>query len=476
MKYDILLEEVAQKYNLYKGQQIDYDFFMKMYNEYSDKLSINEFIELLGIKYRTFIVFKSKHKNSNNTGNKKVTIKILLNTNLSKQEQIKKIILLTRKYDLYKNKKISYEFFETMYKDVKTVLTRIEFANLLGIKDSNLGNSRRTNDKMRIFKNCKLSKDIVTKIRKSIMKQYEGKKIYFESNNDNKGDIDFLELYQQYRIYFSPNEFAEILGISEKSLWYAKRHIANPIIKDIEKVDKVNSIKDELEKMAYLRKDEIDAICKRLQISRDDFITYYINKGKFFDSINYVQALDKNDGLWINKGRIKQETIEKYKEIFLRISRTVTTQIYYNEDLVESVLLFILENCRDLVGNFSYDLKLMEQMIWLRARQYARYTSFVEMKKNNAILPFNDEILSSIKQDDNISDKEIVDCSMKEENVIHILQYGLDQGYNKQEILEVLSKTFNIKETEIIDKIKEYLLKNGNVKHTENDEYEIGEY
>lgn len=476
MDYNILLEEIIEKYDLYKGQQIDYDFFMKMYNEYSDKLKMNEFAELIGIKYRTFINFKSRHKSSDSIGNKKITVKILLNRNLSEKEQIKNIILLTRKYDLYKNKGISYEFFNKMYEEVKTVLTRIEFANLLGIKYSNLENSKITDYKIRIFKNCKLSKDIVTKIRKSIIKQYEGKRIYFESNKDNKGNIDFLELYQQYRIYFSPNEFAEILGISEKNLWYAKRHIANPIIKDIEKVDKINSIEDELQKMSYLRKDEIDVICKRLQISREDFITYYINKGKFFDPTNYVQALDKNDGLWINGGKIKPETMQKYKEIFLRISRTVTRRICYNEDLADSVLLFILENCRDLVGNFSYDLKLMEQMIWLRARQYARCTYFTEMQNNNKILQFNDEILSIIEQEDNISDKVIEDYYMKQQDIINILTYGLEQGYNKQEILKYLSKTLNIKETEIIDKIKEYLLESGNVKHTENDEYEIGEY
>ena len=181
-----------------------------------------------------------------------------------------------------------------MYKEVKTTLTEIELADLLGISNSNLKNARNTNDKMRVFRNYKLNSDIKEKIRKQILDKYEGKKIYYKSNQEQKGEVNFLELYEPYKMYFSEKEFAELLGMSEKNLWYTKNIMANPKIKDIEKIRKIQEIREELEKKTYLSKNEIEEICKKIKISVEDFITYYINNGKCFDFSVYKEALDKN--------------------------------------------------------------------------------------------------------------------------------------------------------------------------------------
>lgn len=468
MEQNTLLEEIIKRYDLYKKQQITYDEFLNMYNEYNSKFTDTKFAELLGVKAKTFMDFKSRIKE-----NKKLTI--LANRNLTEKEKIMKIMELVEKYNLNKGKKISYAFLKEMWNEVKSVLTEIEFANLLGISDSNLRNIRNSKDEARIFKNCKLNDMATERIRKQILSQYEGKKIYYKNNKKNKGKVDFLELYKPYRIYFSENEFAELLGISIKNLWYAKNQMANPNIKDAEKIKKIDKIKNELEKMTYLRKDEIEGMCQKIGISVEDFITYYINKGDFFDASVYKQALDINNGLWIQKGKIEQKYMEKYNEIFLRISRTIATKIkkdnsekFYNEDLQSNILLFVLENCKDLIKNFEYDVKLMERMIWLRARQYARITYISEQKENKKIIPYKDEIY-------NIEIKKIEDENIDDEQLVNILKTYLEQGYSKKIILKKLTTKLNCEETEILERIKKYLIEQKQVKQNNDGDYEIGE-
>ena len=484
MEQDIVVEEIIKKFDLYKKQKITYDEFLNMYNEYSHKFTEIEFANLLDVKSKTFMSFKSILKINKN---KKLTI--LSHRHLTEKEQIKKIVELVEKYNLHKDRKIRYVFLKEMHEELKNVLTEIEFANLLGISDENLRNIRNTKDEARIFRNCKLDDEKIEKVRKHILSQYEGKKTYYENNEKNKGEVDFLELYRPFRIYFSENEFAKLLGISEKNLWYTKHNMANPKIKDTEKIRKIEKIRIETEKLSYLRKDEIEEVCKKIGLSVEDFITYYINKGDFFDHSIYKQSLDINNGLYLKKGKIEEKYMEEYNETFSRISRTIATKIkknyaekFYNEDLQSDILLFILENCKDLVKNFEYDTKLMERMIWLRARQYARITYLLEKKENEKVISFNDEILNN----KNTNNSEINDIELEkiekiekdninDEQLVDILKKYLVQGYSKEEIFKSLSNILNTEKTEILDRMKKYLLENGQVKQNDDGEYEIGE-
>lgn len=487
MEQNILLEEIIKKFDLYKKQQITYDEFLNMYNKYRDKLTEVEFANLLGVKKKSFNDFKRKQKENKN---KKLTI--LSNRHLTVEEENKKMLDLVEKYNLFKGKKISYGIFKEMHEEVKTVLTEVEFANELGISDSNLRHIRNPKEEARIFKNCKLNDEITERIRKHILIQYEGKKTYYESNENNKGEVDFLELYKPYRIYFSEKEFAELLGISEKNLWYIKHKMWNPKIKDIEKIKKIETIKGNLEKFICLRKDEIEVICKKLDISVEDFITYYINKGKVFDYSVYKQALDTNNMLWLKQGKVNKEYIQKYSEMFLRIAKSTAinvknkyTKQKYEEDLQYKTLLYILENCQDLISNFKYDEKLMEKMIWFRARQYAKNIYIMEEKENKRVsMLYKDEVavkskgeIINNKIDDDIELERLEELEYTEdEQLVDIFKNYLVQGYSKEEILKKLSIILNIDKIEILDRMKNCLLEKGQVKQNDEGDYEIGEY
>lgn len=483
MEKDKLLEEIIKKFDLYKKQRINCDEFLNMYNQYSDKLSEVEFADLLGVRRKIFIDFKNLSKKNN-----KRRIIILSNRNLNEKEKTEKILEMIEKYNLSKGKKISYTFFKKMYEDVKSVLTEVEFANLLGIPYFNLNKSRNVKERTRIFKNCKLDDKTIEKIRKQILKQNEGKRTYYEINENGKGEVDFLELYKPYKIYFSEKEFAELLGISEKNLWYIKNKKWNPPIKNIKTIEKIDTIRDELDKFICLRKDEIEQICNKLDILVKDFITYYINKGKFFDYSIYKQALETNNVLWIRQGKVKKEYIKKYSEMFLRIAQSTAIDVKnkyserkYEEDLQYKTLLYILENCQDLISNFMYDENLMEKMIWFRARQYARNIYNKEEKENKKIgSVYKDEIFVNsklkIKSNETYKNIELEKIGdLDDEQLTEIFKEYLAQGYSKEEILKKLSNSLNVDEVEILDRIKKNLLEKGQVKQNNAGNYEIGD-
>ncbi len=477
MEKEEILEHIIQKYNLKKKQSIDYAFFSKMYQEYESQMTDQEFAELLQISKVAYQNFKSDSKKNPNR-----LIIILKDRNLSDIEKQKKLLQLVQTYQLYKGQKIDYVFFTQMHETVKTWLTDIELANLFGISHTNLKSIRREGT-ARLFRNMKLNEESIEKIRKSIIEQNEGKEIYYKENKNRKGIVDFYKLYSPYRIYFTHNEFAMLLGISEKNLWYTMHDMANPKIKDTEKVKKVEQIKQEIVEGKYYSKEELERLCKQVNLSLDDFITYYINHGDFFDSSVYKDVIEHNQKLWIGRTKIENSDLEKYKAILEHILGTTINQIqrrygdyHLEEELKSSMLVYIAYNCGDLIYNFQYDEKVMERMIWTRARKYAQITYIQEYKKESKQVELLDnKIASDISAEQMQRIIETEEINTEEEKLIALFKNYLQQGYDKETIIENVSKIFHIEKTDMLDMMKKYLLEHGKVVKNERGEYEIGE-
>ena len=473
------LEEIIEKFDLVKSQAISYEKFMAMYHMYSNYFTEIQFADLLGIKNKTFWTFKDKASK-----NLDANVIILKNRKLSRQEELKIILELIEIFDLYKGKEVDYSQFLVMYNKVKKEFSEVEFANLLGISDSNLRNIRKSG-KARLFRNVVLTESAKEEIRKSLIKKYEGKKIYYKRNEENKGQVSFLKLYKVYRVHFTEIEFAELLGISEKNLWYVKNNKGSvyPKIKDIEKIKKVEELSKQITEVRYYSKDEIDNLCKKVGLSIKDFINYYINKGSFFDSSIYERVLIDNRRLWIGKTNIKKADLDKYGEMFNRIIGTAINDInsrygdYHLEpDFKSNMLIFIVYNCGDLIKNFQTDLKLMERMLWLRVRKYAKIIYICEYKKDIKMLklpqniPVNERFFDdSFFENVDLDNLQVV----KEAELIKIFKNYLIQGYDKDVIIDKMAIMFNMKKTELLEKIKNYLLETKEVVIREDGSYEI---
>ncbi len=469
---------MIEQYNLYKKQEITLSFFKEMYDNVRVKLTEAEFAELLGIVPKSYFTFKSRSKTD-----KDIKIVILGNRELDNIEKTRTILELVQKYDLYKGQPITYEFFLEMYEPLKTYLTQNELIVLLGSSVSSLKNIRNGQKTAIIFINMELKSETIENIRKSIINQYEGKRLYYMYNEKNIGEVNFCELYKSYRIYFTPVEFANLMGVSIWNLLYMKRNIANPRIKDIEKVKKVEELRKEIIDTGYYSKKQISDSCSRVGLSIEDFITYYINRAKFFDPTVYNNALENNGGLWLGKTKIEERDLQKYTGMYVNIVNTVVNQInrqygqyYLEEDMKSEMMLFIVYSCGDLVQNFKYDPKLMEKMIWTRTKQFGKIKTMEYFNKDFKKTQLIDNMNYTKDNSDNGYEYiDIENSKNKEELLVELFKSLLVRGFDEKSIFEKLSKEFEMEREEILILVKEYLLNTGRVVENQKGEFEIGE-
>ena len=172
-----VIEEILKKVE--PRQMISYEEFKELYKPYMDKLSEEEFAEILGINYENFKIMKKQ-------GTKAKILKEKVKKITEEEgERIKEEIL--RKVKL--GQTINYEKFKDLYEPYERKLTQIEFAKIIGISESNFHNIRNqgTRAKVRDYR----EKEKIDRV-KYILKQ--------ESRYYTKEELEKLAI--QYRNRF----------------------------------------------------------------------------------------------------------------------------------------------------------------------------------------------------------------------------------------------------------------------------------
>ena len=115
----------------YMNKSIEYKEFLRLYEPYRDKLKESEFASVLGISYSSWQAIKSK-------GKKAIILKREKSEDEKKElEELKKFIVSDLIQKGYKNKKIDYEKFLSLYEPYRGKLKESKFANFLGISYAN---------------------------------------------------------------------------------------------------------------------------------------------------------------------------------------------------------------------------------------------------------------------------------------------------------------------------------------------------
>lgn len=195
-----ILEQIIKKFDLAKGQYIDYNLFEKIYEEYKTIFTEREFATLLGLT-------NSKYKNIKFYNGK---ASILMNIEKSVEEKENILNKLVQENDLQKGSFISYDkrdanvkcTFMELYNQYKGSFTKYEFANLLGIKNENLRNLRRNTKNQTVPKARVLMNQCATddekyefykqRIKKDIIDKYEGKKIDYDIDEMVSRAIEYM--------------------------------------------------------------------------------------------------------------------------------------------------------------------------------------------------------------------------------------------------------------------------------------------
>lgn len=462
-----ILQKIIKKFDLSKGQYIDYEFFKKIYEEYKQIFTEKEFATLLGLT-------NSKYKNIKFYNGK---ASILMNIEKSVEEKENILNKIVQENDLQKGDFISYDkkdenvksTFIELYNQYKGSFTEYEFANLLGIKNENLRNIRRSSKKQMIPKARVLMNQCATddekyefykeKIEKQIIDKYEGKKIDYEMLH---------RLYRPYRTKLMEYEFAELIGIT-KEYYYTIKYIKGKqgYIRDFTVIYKANKIKESLEER-YYSKDEIQELCKKYKIGIKQFIIYVIQNQKFYNTNKYINVLNTEGRLWLKHCKMSNDFVEKnYENLkkkmeMLAKKNCLKYEIDYDiEEIVSKAIEYMYTNCGDIEKNFKQDEDMLNKMIYTRVRLYIRAECVKIVTRNNKTVSLNEksnrgveEKIDRVKYNKNENEYENIETEMLINQILREVQEKRKLNYSKKDIIQELIIKYDIT-PEIIQRLIE---------------------
>lgn len=298
-----ILDEILQNFS--PCQIIDYKQFLDLYEQYKDKMSEQEFAEILEINYKNF----SNVKNCNTRA------KILKSkTNLSKEE--KELIIKEVLTKVSAGQSINYNQFINLYQPYKSKISEIEFATILNVSSSNFKNMLYKKQNIKILKSNKSF--VIDEIKKDI-----SKKVHIGEIIDyNK----FRNLYIPYKDILKEAEFAEILDITFDNFNRLKYKNGNVKVLKFQKISK-----SEVETIIL---DVLIKVGAGQLINYEQFLKLYepyTEKVGMLEFANILEVsysnfrrLTKNKGnIRILKSKIKRLTAKEREEIKNEIFKKV---------------------------------------------------------------------------------------------------------------------------------------------------------
>lgn len=179
----------------YANKTIHYQDFLKIYSEFKDEIDEIAFAELIGISYANFMTVKNVESGAIILKTQNLTSDIL--QAISKDENIKKVT----------GKLINNTDFENLYKSYSNFMTRLQFAELIGITPMNYGNIKKNRVKVeRLYAQKLRIKHIIRESRVYSLKEIED---FCKSYDCDI--IDFLKIVCKNESEGIASEYMEIL-------------------------------------------------------------------------------------------------------------------------------------------------------------------------------------------------------------------------------------------------------------------------
>ena len=327
----------------YTNKKIDYKEFLRLYEPYRDRLKESEFANVLCISYGNW-------QHTKNDGVKTTILKKVLSEDEKKElEELKKFIVSDLIQKGYRNKKIDYKEFLSLYEPYREKLKESEFANILCISYGNWQHTKNDGVKTTILKKVlsedekkeleELKKFIVSDL---IQKGYRNKKIDYK---------EFLRLYKPYRGKLKESEFANILGISYSSWRSIKYNGTRTMILKEEKTADEKKKLEELKK--FVVSDLIQKGYRNKSIDYKEFLNLYEPYKGMLEESEFANVLGIANPNWktikYNGKRViilKKELSEDEKEELEELKQSIVFDLrkkgYTNQriDYKEFLILY----------------------------------------------------------------------------------------------------------------------------------------
>lgn len=471
-------EEIIEKLlnEGYGNKSISYLEFLVLFQEYKGRVLESQFATILEIRYPDFVEMKDK-------GKRCIILKKAKNEFINKDLANKIIEELVS--EGYGNTLISYAEFLELYEPYKTILSEVQFANIIGIGVSNLGNMRNKHTTAHILKSEKNKEQeekekIMQEVTSSLKNAgYVNRKIDYS---------EFLELYKPYQEELTELEFAKALGISRENFYLVKKKGRRAIILKTKKnshIEKIEVIKNKnvpqspkLQSYPEDKKEENKGKVEEKDIrklstvfSTPKFYTlgeieklsneYKMSIHELLKSIfqnedeitQLEEALIKNRKIFIGKKRLSENFLEEHGEkLFSYIqfqSKTIAKNyktVKYEEDIAQETILEVIENRGDLEENFNSSEAVNYIMQYSLKRLKARHMKCLKGK------PY------SKRQEDEDKDK-IGNNKVDEKNqLIELIKKCMWEGKTLSETISIVRNSTSMTKRETLTILKSELI------------------
>ena len=468
----LIIDKLISTKNAKPYEFCDYQRFLELYKGY-ENISEYKFAHILDLSTSNFSVIK-------NYGKKARILKDCLD-----KEKIVNDLIESGKLQI--GEKIDYIKFSKLYSEYN-YLGAILFAEIIGISEGSLEMLRANPSLTTVVLRNRIKEE---KKESSYIEDKERAKAYvkelFEIGKIHIGQKinyqNFKEIYLPCS-YISEKEFASLLGMSGLRYQNIKYLGTNTYIHDYKVIESVKLIGN-IEKNRYFGKEEIEDICKKYEISMEDFITYFVYSGNFRFNSNrqvYIDLIESHNQIYIGRTKMSNEYFERVHPILLEPIKRLNgvmckkyRMLSYMEDFESEAMAYMFQNFGDIEKNFSdfIDNQTLINMVIGRLKIFLREKIISELKISNMyrstshfytrrdnkeyIIPDNKSnnaetiVLSSIS-DDTTESKIMCELIRRFEN-----------GMNKKDLLESIQVDFGISKEallELLTKRVEYKKKN----------------
>lgn len=420
-------EEIIEKLlnEGYGNKSISYLEFLVLFQEYKGRILESQFATILEIRYPDFVEMKDK-------GKRCIILKKAKNEFINKDLANKIIEDLVS--EGYGNTLISYAEFLELYEPYKTILSEVQFANIIGIGVSNLGNMRNKHTTAHILKSEKNKEQeekekIMQEVTSSLKNAgYVNRKIDYS---------EFLELYKPYQEILTEIEFAKALGISRENFYLVKKKGKRAIILKTKKNSHIGKIE----------------VMKNKNVPQSTKLQSYPEDKKEENKGKVEEALIKNKKIFIGKKRLSENFLEEHGEkLFNYIqfqSKTIAKNyktVKYEEDIAQEIILEVIENRGDLEENFNGSEAVNYIMQYSLKRLKARHMKCLKEKTY------------SKRQEDENKDK-IGNNKVDEKNqLIELIKKCMWEGKNLSETISIVRNSTSMTKRETLTILKSELI------------------
>ena len=265
MNFKELNQQIIQELeeNNYANRKVNYEQFLKLYEPYKLYISETTFANILGIGKPQFQTIKR-------TPNSNAIILKRINGSIKRKDEIADELRAKG----YANIEVNYAEFNSLFELYKNEILESKFAEILGISRYVLKNMKKDNNKrVLVLKSGKVEQNLKQEIIERLTnKGYSNKLINYQ---------EFLELYEQYKLDMTENQFATILGI--RDLAKMKRSLVKAKILKTKKVD-------EKQKKEIITKLKEQGYTNKL-ITYQEFLKLFENYSHLMSETDFAQIL-----------------------------------------------------------------------------------------------------------------------------------------------------------------------------------------